>query len=443
MNGHDDGVRLNGGLALFPAFVLCCLAVLPCTGQERASPWDEGGDFWRLHWYERGLEHGNPFYNSRFRVNSPEAALLPAFKDRSEVRGNGLMLILAEEDLGQISAADLYLEIWGGHPGTANKRVMVNGRSQYSLPEVGTAAGHCTHQYPTIPLRITDLVNGYNAVQFSCDQGASFWGHFIVDNACLRVALRRGHPDLIKADLADFSAEVEAACADDRAEGFQLTLAARPADMARIASVDFLARYAGYDENGDGRATDWHGFTKGREPAAIVASVREPAFSVLWDTSMLVDQEEIAVRAIVHFKGQPGIVYVTRPRRAPRFRRAGGSHVAMVRPGDMPAPFWSRAGKKNRCTITLDADPERIQRAELHVVAWDGGAGTVRDYFTLNRHPLPIAGEGRHDVIYSRVPIDPGILRRGPNEIELLSDTDHHGIEILLPGPALVIRAGR
>jgi hypothetical protein len=53
-----------------------------------------GGRFIRVHWYERGLEHGNPDLNSRFRVNAPEASLLPDFVHRPEVRGNGMMPIL-------------------------------------------------------------------------------------------------------------------------------------------------------------------------------------------------------------------------------------------------------------------------------------------------------------------------------------------------------------
>jgi hypothetical protein len=85
----------------------------------------------------------------------------------------------------------------------------------------------------------------------------------------------------------------------------------------------------------------------------------------------------------------------------------------------------------------LPLDPRQIGQAELHLVIWDGGAGTVRDAFTLNGHPLPVAsGKSRHDVIYRQLPVDPKILKAGANQIELLADTEHHGIEVLLPGPA-------
>jgi hypothetical protein len=171
---------------------------------ERAT-----GRVYRTYAYERGIEHGNPGVNTRFRVNAPEASLAPEVRDRDEARGSGMLQILIEEDLAQLEGATLYCELWGGHPGTENKRVSVNGRTTYALPEVGTAAVHCTHQYPTVPLHRTDLVNGYNAVQFACDQGTSFWGHFIVDNASLNVILKPDHADLQGAGLIGFHARVE------------------------------------------------------------------------------------------------------------------------------------------------------------------------------------------------------------------------------------------
>ena len=83
------------------------------------------------------------------------------------------MLIRAEENLFRLTAAEFYCEAWGGHPGTANKRITVNGRSTYFLPRVGAEEGHCTYFYPSVPLKLTDLVNGYNAFQFACDRGTS------------------------------------------------------------------------------------------------------------------------------------------------------------------------------------------------------------------------------------------------------------------------------
>jgi hypothetical protein len=166
------------------------------------------GVFWREHWYERGLTNANPAYERRFRINAPPVSLHPQWGRRLEARENGLMLIRAEEDLFQLRAAEFYAELWGGHPGSGRKRVSVNGRASYDLPRVGTEDGQLTYSYPVIPLQLTDLVNGWNAFQWAIDPGHTFWAHALVDNACLRVALTNGHPDLAKLGLSEFTARV-------------------------------------------------------------------------------------------------------------------------------------------------------------------------------------------------------------------------------------------
>ncbi|HBY63006.1 MAG TPA: hypothetical protein DEH78_24560 [Solibacterales bacterium] len=371
------------------------------------------GRLLREWWYEPGPEQ-----QARFRVNSPEAALSREYGGRPEVRSSGMMQIKVEEDLRKLRGAELYCELWGGHPGTRNKRVTINGRSTYAIPDVGTEREHCTHQYPSIPLKVSDLVPGWNAVQFACDQGMSFWGHFIVDNACIRTQIA---PE--DAGLTGFQAAVTAEAAG---EVVKVRLGAT--DPGPIAAAEFQGFYEGYEENGNGQGRDWHGFTKQRKPVAFVGSS--------WDTSMLPRQEGMRVRGHLRFHGQPQLVYETPP--SAEFQ-AGGP-VRLYRAQDIPAPFWSRAGKRHRATIEIDWDPYKIERAELHVVVWDGGRGNTKDHFKLNGRPLEVAGRGRHDVLYRVLPLAPIWLRQGANQIELLSDTEHHGIEILLPGPAIVAR---
>lgn len=436
---HPSHRRSRVELTILTASIL--LVLVPLVFADTAGL--ASGRFYRLYWYEKGIEQGNPLFNARFRVNDPDVALNPRFMYRSEPRGNGMMQIRIEEDLAQLSAAELYLELWGGHPGTANKRISINGRSQYSIPENGTSDGNCTHLYPTLSLKLTDLVNGYNALQFACDKGSSFWGHFIVDNAALRLSLKPDHPDLKKFGLAGFHAAVMTAPSGGRQETIRLELSASSPNLLAIASVDYQGFYHGYAENGSPETANWHGFTKARQPVATVASSQQSPFAAEWDFSMLPAQEDAAVQAIVRFKERPGLVFVTAPVRGLKLVRPEPKKVELITSKDLPKQFWSRAGRKSHCTLELGTDPAMIERAELHVVVWDGGAGTVKNYFTLNEHPLQVAGNAKHDVIYSKLPIEPALLRRGENRIELLSDTEHHGIEVLLPGPALVIRSPR
>ena len=431
----------------FPLFsFLLYLAASSLHAATIAPSWEHpphqqrDGIFWREHWYERGPTNHNPGYERRLRVNPPEVVLHPEFGSRIEARENGLMLIPAEENLFQITGAELYLEMWGGHPGTAGKRVTVNGRSTYWFPRLGAEDGHCTYSYPVIPLLRGDLVNGWNAFQFALDQGTTFWGHMMVDEACLRVALTNHHPDLSKAGLAEFTARVQA---EPRNEAIMIVLDA-PAELrARIARVDFQAWYAGFDENGNRHETDWHGFTHNRAPGAFAGSVTNAPFEVLWDISMLPAQKNVAVRAFVRFKDALDLVYVTPATAALTIPDRATANVALYTSPDLPLSFWSRAKQKKTCSIVLDIEPARIERAELCVVTWTGGPGEVKEYFKLNGKHFLVAEGSRHVPQFSRLAVEPSFLKHGTNAIELLSDTEHHGIEIVYPGPALMVRYRR
>lgn len=397
------------------------------------------GEFWRTYWYQRGMEFGNPGFANRFHVNSPESVLQPQSDSLIETRENGLMLIPIREDLKQILRAELYAEVWGGQPGTANKRVSINGRNTYPIQEIGTFNRNCTYQYPTIYLQITDLVNGYNAIQFACDRGQTLWGNYIVDNAAIRVELKREHPDLRKSGLMGFNSLIKAEAVKDNPEIIRLLLIS--SDESIISSVDYQGFYYGYDENGDTLTYGWHGMTRERKKYGYLGSSDQYPFSVNWDTSMLPSQQEMAVRAIIHFKNHPELEYITPVIGGLFALKPRGSRVLIYSSRDLPIPFWSRMNQKKSCTIDIDMDPANIERAELNVVVRDGGSGSIKNYFTLNGQSLAVASEGKEQLLYSKIPIDPKILKKGSNKIEVLSDTDHHGLEILLPGPALVIRS--
>jgi hypothetical protein len=382
------------------------------------------GYFWRTHWYERVRREG---YDKRLRANSPDVVLHPQYGPRVEARESGCFLIEASEDLFQIDQAQLYLELWGGHPGTVRKRVSVNGRSTYPLPEVGTGHGHCTYSYPEIALKITDLVRGDNAFQLGLDN-ETFWGNLLLDNAALRVRLRSDHSDLKASDLTGFTARVVATPLVGEGEGF--TLALECSHPERVASVYFQGFYSGYDENGNTLGRDWHGFTQHRKPVAGLEQT--------WETAMLPAQAGVAVRATVTLTDHPELTYVTAPTDGLTIRHPRGTVVELVHAYDLPLSFWSRAGKRKGCHLWLE-HPETIERAELHVVSWTGGAGTVKEYFTLHGVHYPVAEGTAHEPQYSALPVDPRTLVEN-NEVSLLSDTEHHGIEIVLPGPALMVR---
>ena len=398
------------------ALAIACLC--SCAGPPEAR--DAGGARWVRTYWSKSRRQGDGAVTNR--VNSPDTAT-GKFKDRPEAKADGRLVFTIAEDPRDLAGAELTLELWGGHPGTANKRFTLNGGAPYAIPEVGAAEGHCTYSFPSIPLRLQDVRRGENVFQFSCDRGTTFWGHFLFVIAALRVAFRTPPRAIRVVPGLQVSGE--------RAE---LTL---EGDLDAIGLVEVEASFWGYDDRGNGDGS--HGFTKEGRPEAIVGRADAPPFRVSWDLSMIPDQEEISFRTILHPRDDASLSMILPASPFPLHGRSVSIHAPAV----LPKPFWSRAGNAKTCTIELDRDPSEIQRAELHLRIWDGGGGTVGSPFTLNGRPLPIASAGRHDFLYRVVPIDPAWLRKGPNEIRVLSDTDHHGIEMLLPGPAIVLRARR
>ena len=154
---------------------------------------------------------------------------------------------------------------------------------------------------------------------------------------------------------------------------------------------------------------------------------------------MLPDQRDMAVRAYVYFKNLPDLVYITPPLSGLATGARKGA-VRLYTSRDLPAPFNSRVRRKKTARIELDVEPALIERAQLHIAVWDGGCGTIKQCVSLNGQPVPVTGTGAHNVIYTVLNLDPKKLHKGANAVDLMSDSEEHGVEILLPGPALMVR---
>ena len=396
------------------------------------------GQFYKEYWAEWDESITN--CRGRLRVNDTELSLHKTFGKRSEAKANGLMLVSINEDLFHLKAAQLYLEMWGGHPGTSSKRFGANGKQIYNVPEVGAAAGHCTYSYPVIPLKVHHLVTGVNAFQFACDRGSSFWGHFIIDNAAVRCFLKADHPDLTQAVLKGFSANVKLPNPGNVLQDITEILISYPSELEKsIVSADYFGRYLGFDDDGDGHEYDWHGFTQKKQYQNHIGSASKPPFSVKWNTSMVPSQPEpMAICAVVQLKG--GLHYVTDTLDYLTFPANRGP-VVIYKCSSMPTPFWSRDSKENKAVIKLPKDISFLQRVQLMIKIWDGGEGKVTEPFKINGHPYPITSRRAvHDVVFTVAEVNPEHLKPGKNQITLLSDTEHHGIEVLLPGPVLIAR---
>ena len=105
-----------------------------------ACPLFADGAFYRQYWAEFDENISN-HKDGRWRVNDPELALHENFGRRSEAFANGLVLLNAPENLFDLEKAELYLEMWGGHPHTANKRVSINGKKSTTFRTMASLMG--------------------------------------------------------------------------------------------------------------------------------------------------------------------------------------------------------------------------------------------------------------------------------------------------------------
>jgi len=95
-------------------------------------------------------------------------------------------------------------------------------------------------------------------------------------------------------------------------------------------------------------------------------------------------EKDVSVRAIVHFKEQSNLTYDAAPSTGLDIPKRSSRQVTVYSSHDLPRPFGSRANRKEPCTTGSN-----------------------------------------HELIYSRLKVDPGILRHGANEIGVLSNTEH------------------
>jgi hypothetical protein len=395
--------------------------------------------FYRQYWIEYdGSINNNKQQGERTRVNDRGISTLKTWYTRFESQVNGLALLTINDTILHIERAEMVFEMWGGHPKTDNKRFSINGRQYYSLPSEQTKEGHYEYRYPIIPVDFRDFVYGTNAIQFLCDRGETFWGHFILEEIGVNVFLKTGTPEIVQSGLDRFSAMPEVK-SKVLADNVAITLNMPSQFIPEIEAVHYFAHYLGFDASGSGTDVQWHGYLKGRHYEGHLGTANQAPFKVNWNTRMIPDQgTPMAIKAIVHFKN--GLMYETEVLRGLTFPLTR-PHVQLYHCTELPKPFWSRNNQVRKANIELPSDLSKAERVELHVRNWDGGEGTIREPFKLNGVPYRITqGNAPHKLIYTINPVELKNLQPGANNIELLSDTEHHGIELCLPGPCLVVR---
>jgi hypothetical protein len=377
-----------------------------------------------------------------WRVTDPQAT-----PERARAYLPNPVLTLEIDDLRGAIRAEAVLDRWGGHLRTTDKRIRFNEQEWIQIPEISTVPGlerapyYYSQDNPVVPVPLDHLREGTNTFQGTCGVVEGYnWGQWGLYSLILRVYYdpkSRDHP----AGRIRHPAQAESLQENPR-----VTVEARAAQG--VARVDVLAWFAGYDEDGDGEFAGWHSAyhqpLRGA-PADLSEHVgtawREP-YEVIWNTRWVPDQAPGAIKIVARIQDSRGLWSVTPVVEGLSLERPNSS-VRLYRASDVPERFGVRAGQSMKCAIPLPADA-RLDRATQAVLAlrtwhgWDGHHSPLR----LNGQPLPIRGKNHH-YDFDLLPVPVAMLRDGANRLGIHSDTEHHMLEVLWPGPALLVRYGQ
>ena len=356
------------------------------------------------------------------------------------------VVTIAIDDLEHATRAEAVIDRWGGHIRTTAKRVRFNGGPWVDVAEIEATPGGDRAEYyysqdnPTIAVRLDLLREGENTIEGTCRSLDGFdWGQWGLYSVIVRVYYD---------PAAKPHATGRVVAPADGARLFEdPTIRVEPIGGRAIERVDLVARYDGLDEDGDGDFLDWHEayFQPARgEPAEIGGhlgtSTRSP-HALTWETHWVPDQPPGSIRLLARVRGREGLWSVAPEVRGLSLVRPETS-VRLYRTPDLPRSFGVRSGQAKRCAIPIEADGlDRAEEAVLAIRTWHG-RDEAHAPLDLNGLELPIGGKNHH-YDFDLIPVPVEGLRPGDNVLTIRSTTEHHMLEILLPGPALLVRTRR
>jgi hypothetical protein len=350
--------------------------------------------------------------------------------------GGEITFDLAIRDLQNAIRAEAAFEYWGGHIGTSEQRLIVNGHDEAPayLPQPRGTLGPPEAYYRTllgnssVPVPLDLLHEGVNsfAVAFGSQVVYSFnWPHMWLYATTIRIYYdaTKPHP------TGDITAPKTGATIDDSPI---LSASAAPAG-APIKQVDFIGCYEDFDWEGNGVWRQWHYQTmKGVMKRNIGTATEEP-YEVRWDTKWVPDQrEEMAFMARV--MDADGVCCMTQAVGNVWLNRARS--VKLYKPLNVPENWRSRVNKKIGCQFDITHELKGARAAQVVVSTW---SGAHCDEIAFNDQKLVDRAGVIHNVSFDAIPVPPELLREDANTFTTNAATTDHGIEINWPGPALLV----
>jgi hypothetical protein len=349
----------------------------------------------------------------------------------------------AAEFLRASTSATLLIDYWSGHPGTTDKRLRLDDGPWQSFDPLleGSTAEESFKNVAQFNLAVDvplpALTDGSLSLEGACGANGFKWGQWGWYGFLLHTAL---DPVRFPPNPATVHLVTENNGTFTDSPTVEITT---PPGAADITEVRVFARYEGPDENGDGVLTGWHGFFHHSAWLGHVGTLTAPPWRLTWDTTWIPDQKPGTIALIAHVRDTRGVWTATPILDQLTLERP--HHRVVMHSSFRTRPFfWVRDGQLKSAVIPtgIADDPAQAEAAVLYLRGWnllnnEAGYTPVR----LNTGPWLTHVTGRdHYFSQDYFPVPPAQLQVGDNLVAFTSSTKHHGVEILWPGPALLLR---
>lgn len=343
---------------------------------------------------------------------------------------------VAIADLDQAIRAEVTIEQWGGHAGTSNKRLHLNGNDWIPIPEpaipgdAGSDPRPECYQYltyPSVPLPLKQLRPGDNTFAFTCDGQICFdfgWGQWGVYGVTFRIYYYDAKPHS--------AGRITAPAPGTR---FGDSLQVQVEADADVESVDVIALYEDFDYEGNGAYRQWHYTYRYGRMQHHLGTAEERPFTATWSTDWVPDQAQ-PVSLMARVRNADGVYFMTAPVEGLILHRPDRS-VQLYRPFDVPAHWQTRAGRRQACKVFLPHNLSRASAAQMILATWSGGHA---DAIGIDQTTVVERVGSEHNYSYDEVDVPLDLLHGGALELFTEAATVHHGIEVLWPGICLKVR---
>ncbi len=330
--------------------------------------------------------------------------------------------------------AEMTVEYWGGHIGTSEQRVSVNGNEWILIPQPHNTPGDPQCYYRTIlgneaiPLPLQQLKQGANKVVFTCSKQTCYdfnWPFYWIYSFTIRVYYKPSvaHP------IGQITAPLNGSTIGDNP-----VIKVNASGKVGIKQVEIIGSYEDFDWDGNGIFDQWQYQTRYGVMYHHVGTTTCAPYEITWGNVWVPDQAK-PIKLMAKITDNMGICYMTPVVDNITLERKDRS-VKMYKAYDVPEKFGVRVGDMLTCKIDVPDDVSKATNAQLVVSTWSAAHS---DYIGLNGKIVSEQLGAVHDYAYDSLQIPTEIVKSGTNEFQIWSLTQHHALEVNWPGPVLKV----